>query len=273
MDARNSGLEIAVDTIPLSSGHFVRKDRFIHFLMALSPSLFGCSPDEVVEFLRTIRGREKVIQEAEYILKGGGKDFVLVRTGDTRFESRTVNEIAEELKASPADLLLQMLADEHREFTINMGGKESPNFPNKPHDKSIIDNPYVMVGSDMLYVENGDPYAWYEQFRRGAFPVFFNMYKSKGIAIEEIIRRGTSFPAEQFRLGDRGLLKEGYAADISVLDPEGYKYTGFEEMDRNNPLGMAEGVKYVLINGKITVEDGAINRSYSGKVLKIKGRE
>lgn len=71
----------------------------------------------------------------------------------------------------------------------------------------------------------------------------------KLISLEEAIRRMTSLPAQKFQLNDRGLLKEGMAADIVIFDPEKVK----DISTFAKPHAYSEGFRYVLVNGKLVV--------------------
>lgn len=83
------------------------------------------------------------------------------------------------------------------------------------------------------------------------------------LTLEEAIRRMTSLPAQKFRLRNRGLLKEGYAADIVIFDEK----TVSDLSTFENPHQYSTGFKYVLVNGSITLENGKHNGSRNGAVL------
>jgi N-acyl-D-amino-acid deacylase len=72
------------------------------------------------------------------------------------------------------------------------------------------------------------------------------------ISLEEAIRRMTSLPAAKFQLKDRGLLKEGMAADIVIFDPE----TVMDASTYEQPHQFSKGFQYVLVNGQITIDNG-----------------
>jgi N-acyl-D-amino-acid deacylase len=75
----------------------------------------------------------------------------------------------------------------------------------------------------------------------------------------------TSLPAQKFHLKDRGLLKEGYAADILVFnDQEVQDMSTFEK-----PHQYTKGFKYVLINGMVAIDDGIQNQLRNGKTLRL----
>ena len=119
--------------------------------------------------------------------------------------------------------MLNLLADD-KDYTFWLGGPTRPDFPPEGHSQSIVENPYICVGTDRIMGDSENPYDWYELQRRGGFPVFMNMYLSKGVPVEEIVRRNTSMVAKHFGIKERGELKEGTYADISVIDLEAYDY-------------------------------------------------
>ncbi len=85
--------------------------------------------------------------------------------------------------------------------------------------------------------------------------------EEKIIPLEEAIRRMTSLPAQKFQLKNTGLLKEGMNADIVIFDEN-------EVVDKSNfekPHQYAAGFKFVLVNGKLVVENGKHNGVRSGK--------
>ena len=235
--ARERGVEIAVDTIPKSSGHFKRWDRLLP--------------------LNKVRFKDKLL---------------VFNTADPQMENRAIKEIAFENKIDVNELILKLLENDRDTLTFCQGGLNRQDFPGLPYADNIANNPLVMVGSDKVSGEIADPYAWYELFRKGAFPIFFDLCRQKGVSLEEIIRRITSLPAQQFRLSDRGLLARGKAADITIIDMDNYGYPSNEEIDYKNPLTMAYGVKYSIVNGKIALDDGKVEEIKAGQLLSNYGR-
>jgi N-acyl-D-amino-acid deacylase len=146
-------------------------------------------------------------------------------------------------------------------------------FPGTPYVDNIAHNPLVMVGSDRVSGEDDDPYAWYELFRKGAFPIFFDLCRQNGLSLEEIVRRITSLPAQHFRLSDRGILAKGKAADITILEMNNYTYPSNEDIDYKNPLTMAKGVKYTIVNGKVALDGGTVRDLNAGQLLARNGRK
>ena len=84
------------------------------------------------------------------------------------------------------------------------------------------------------------------------------------ISLEEAIRRMTSLPAQKFQLKNRGLLRGGYAADIVVFNEAAVQDLSTYEQ----PHQYSRGFKYVLVNGKLVIEDEQHNGTRSGMVLR-----
>jgi N-acyl-D-amino-acid deacylase len=85
----------------------------------------------------------------------------------------------------------------------------------------------------------------------------------KIISLEEAIRRMTSLPAQKFGFNDRGLLKEGYAADILIFNEN--EVQDISTYDK--PHAYSKGFKYVIVNGQTVVEDEKHLGTRSGKAL------
>jgi len=86
----------------------------------------------------------------------------------------------------------------------------------------------------------------------------------KVISLEEAVRRMTSLPAQKFGLKDRGILKEGMAADILVFDEKQVKDLSTYEQ----PHAYSVGFTYVIVNGQLVVENGQHLGTRSGKTLR-----
>ena len=83
------------------------------------------------------------------------------------------------------------------------------------------------------------------------------------LPLEQAIRKITSLPAQRERLRDRGLLREGFFADITIFDPA----TIIDRATYANPVEISQGVKYVLVNGQLEFEAGTLTGSQAGRVL------
>jgi N-acyl-D-amino-acid deacylase len=83
------------------------------------------------------------------------------------------------------------------------------------------------------------------------------------LSLEEAIRKMTSLPADQFRLGTRGIVRSGYAADLVIFDPARVADAATFE----KPHAYAIGIPYVLVNGVVVVKKGEQTEALPGQVL------
>ncbi|MBS7627609.1 amidohydrolase family protein, partial [Candidatus Bathyarchaeota archaeon] len=114
--------------------------------------------------------------------------------------------------------------------------------------------------SQALAKERADANAY------GAFPRIFRRYvRELGIlTLEEAVRKVTSLPAQRCGFRDRGILKEGFWADIVIFSPD-------RIVDRatiEEPTRFPEGIDYVIVNGQVVVEGGEHTGAKPGKVLR-----
>jgi N-acyl-D-aspartate/D-glutamate deacylase len=101
----------------------------------------------------------------------------------------------------------------------------------------------------------------------GTFPRVLGRYvREQGIfGLEEAIRKMTSLPAQTFGIKNKGLLKEGFDADLVVFNPA----TVLDRATFENPNQSPQGIPWVLVNGQVAVEDGKAAGSTSGRVLRM----
>jgi len=99
----------------------------------------------------------------------------------------------------------------------------------------------------------------------GNFPRVFRKYvrEEKVISLEDAVRKMSSLPASFLRLKDRGLLLEGYKADVVIFDPEKVE----DKATFLDPHQYSTGFEYVIVNGRISIEKAEYNKTLNGKVL------
>ncbi len=143
--------------------------------------------------------------------------------------------------SSAASFAVQVLRDDGARAMAAFGGMSPKNL------KRILAEPWVCCGTD----ENARPLD--ESLGRGhprsfgSFPLFLKM-TSELCGLPETIRRVTSFPASLFRLKDRGIIKPGCFADLTVFDPAKLDC----KADFAHPHTPAEGIVRVYVNGEPT---------------------
>jgi N-acyl-D-amino-acid deacylase len=130
--------------------------------------------------------------------------------------------------------------------------------------KTIMQYPFNMFASDasIRIYKSGNPHP--RGYGTNARVLGKYVREEKVISLEEAIRRMTSLPAQKFHLSDRGLLRDGFAADIVVFDAATVK----DLSTYDQPHQYSTGFDYVLVNGVITVDAGKHNGSRAGTVLR-----
>ena len=129
--------------------------------------------------------------------------------------------------------------------------------------KRIMQYPFNMFASDasIRVFNQGAPHP--RGYGTNARVLGKYVREEKVISLEEAVRRMTSLPAQKFGLRDRGLLREGMAADIVVFDEK--EVADLSTYDK--PHAYSKGFHYVLVNGQTVVEEGKHVGTRSGQTL------
>jgi N-acyl-D-aspartate/D-glutamate deacylase len=182
------------------------------------------------------------------------------------YEGKSVAEIAKSLNKRPTDAVFDLLKEEG-------GSVPTIYFVISEDDlRFAMQVPWVSIGSDGTAVRpdgilgTGKPHPrWY-----GTFPRVLGKYvrEEKVISLEDAIRKMTSLNAEKLGIPDRGLLKEGMKADITIFDAEKV----IDKATFGNPHQYPEGIQYVIVNGTVVVDKGQHVGTKPGKVLYGKGK-
>ncbi|MEF9438568.1 MAG: amidohydrolase family protein [Candidatus Mariimomonas ferrooxydans] len=139
---------------------------------------------------------------------------------------------------------------------------------NEDNLRTILRCPYTMIGTDSAarsfdgITSSGKPHP--RGF--GSFPRVLGRYvRELGvIPLEEAVHKMTGLPAEIFRIKKRGIISEGFFADITVFDAE--KITDKAGFD--NPFEKPEGIYYVFVNGMPALWKGSLTGALPGRILK-----
>lgn len=200
---------------------------------------------------------------AENLVRRGGADRIQFRRfePDPSIEGRLLSDVAEERGVDPLDLSIEL---------IQLGSPGIVSFNMDEDDiETFMVQPWTMTSSD------GDLVPWMEGVPHprsyGSFPRKIREYVvERGvIALPFAIRSMTSLPAQVYRIPDRGLIREGMAADVVVFDLAKIREKGtFTE-----PHQLAEGMVHVFVNGQAAVRDGAFTGVLAGEVLRKAVRE
>lgn len=83
------------------------------------------------------------------------------------------------------------------------------------------------------------------------------------VSLPELIHRITGLPAQRYHLEGKGIIREGYDADLVLMDYDALT----DRATYADPTALAEGIDYVMVNGRIVYRDGRLTGETPGKVL------
>jgi len=124
-----------------------------------------------------------------------------------------------------------------------------------------VAHPAGMIASDaILFGEWPSPRSY------GCFPVVLAEFvrAEKHLRLPEAIRKMTSFPAQRLGLPDRGILRDGFKADVVAFNPDTVKAPATKENPKQYPVG----IEYVIVNGQMGIERGANTGALPGRALR-----
>jgi len=128
----------------------------------------------------------------------------------------------------------------------------------------ILQYPFNMIASDAGIAKFGSGMPHPRAYGTNARVLGRYVREQKVIRLEEAIRRMSSLPAQKFNLRDRGLVREGMAADLVVFDEQAVG----DAATYTTPHAYSNGFSYVIVNGETVVENGKHTGVRSGQVLK-----
>ncbi|HEX6181690.1 MAG TPA: D-aminoacylase [Chitinophagaceae bacterium] len=245
--ARKEGVEVTIDQYPYT---------------ASSTGLSTLIPDEILadgtdSILARLKRPETKKYVVNYMLKKLKQrklnhfSYAVVANyrADTTMNGKSIEEINKAWGRKHR-------AKDEAETVIDMmlNGGASMVFHGMSEDdiKYIMRYPFNMFASDASIRVFGEGVPHPRGYGTNARVLAKYVREEKVLSLEEAIRRMTSLPAQKFKLNDRGLLREGMAADIVIFDEKTVK----DSSTFNKPHQYSTGFKYVLVNGKLTVENG-----------------
>jgi N-acyl-D-amino-acid deacylase len=211
-------------------------------------------------FLERLAGadRERITTAVRENLarRGGAATLVVSSYGPDRgLEGRSLADVAKARQVDPADLVVSLLER-------GDGGLVSFNM-SEADVAHIMRQPWTMTCSDGDLTVPGDGKPHPRGY--GAFARKLGVYaRDRGVVrLEDAIRSMTSLPAQVFGLKDRGVIRRGARADLVVFDPAAVRDTATYA----SPQQVAEGTRWVVVNGVVVVDEGKPTGATPGRVL------
>lgn len=203
------------------------------------------------DFAEVVTTRREELQTYLYnrVMKRNGPEATLLGTGP--WKGKTLKEIATESGKAFTDVLID---------DIGPGGASAAYFV---MDTALQEQ--LMTDSLMMFCSDGSPTGHHPR-GHGTFAKIIETYvvNQRLFRLEDIVRKMTWLPAQTLGLKDRGYLANGMKADILVFDPEKVRAKATYE----NPYQLAEGMDFVLVNGKIARSGDEFSPERNGKVLR-----
>ena len=201
--------------------------------------------------------------EHQVAYRGGADNLVVFDYPDRSYIGKSVAELAEGRGQSVADFAITMQMEG---FSDREGGARLRGFSVNEEDmEAYASQPWVATASDGGISLPEDGPAIHARYY-GTFPRKIRRYAlERGvISVEFAVRAATSLPAQIIGLRNRGLLREGFVADVVVMDLDRVR----DMADFTNPHQYAQGIEYVLVNGDFAVDgEGNLTRLLRGVVI------
>jgi N-acyl-D-amino-acid deacylase len=256
--ARKQGLEVTIDQYP-----YTASSTSINTLVP--EEILADNQDSVRARLQNPEIRKKVISSMLRSLKKRKlKHFSYAVVANFRFDSTYNGKSIEQInlmkgrkhhRRQEAETILDMVMQGGASAVFHGMGEEDV--------KRIMQYPFNMFASDASIRQFGVGVPHPRGYGTNARVLSKYVREMRVISLEEAIRRMTSLPAQTFQLQDRGLLREGYAADIVIFDETMVK----DVATYAQPHAYSKGFKYVLVNGVLTAENEKHLGVRAGKAL------
>jgi N-acyl-D-aspartate/D-glutamate deacylase len=189
------------------------------------------------------------VEMTENMRRRGGANTLLMTSGRDSIRGKRLDQIAAEWKMSPIDAAMKIILN---------GGASVASFNMNESDIVAFMKPdFISTDSDG---SDGHPRKY------GTYPKFFHEYvmQKKVMTLPRGVQRSTSAPARQLGIKDRVTIAVGRFADLIAFDPEKF----VDRSTYEQPTLLAEGMRYVVVNGVVAIDDGKYSGALAGRVLK-----
>jgi N-acyl-D-amino-acid deacylase len=268
--ARDHGLDITADQYPYIAG-------MTGLQLSLPPKYLEGSHQQVVARLADAKAREEIRQLIATGVPGwenhvqgtGGWHGVMLaavlKAENKQYEGRRMDEVAKMMGKDPVDALCDLLASEETfPYAIYFAMDEAD-------VRTAMQQPWVGFGSDGMAVNPEMKFMSKPHPRfYGTFPRVLGVYvrEQRVLSLPDAVRKMTSLPAQILGLTDRGSLRRGMAADITIFDPEKVSDTATFASPTQYPVG----IPYVIVNGVVVIDQGSHSGALPGHVLYGRGK-
>ena len=271
-EARSNGVEITADQYPYIAA-------MTGLEQCLPPRYLEGTSQQIVARLKSADARARIRADILNGLPGwednevksvGGWHGVMVascqKPENKKYEGKRMDEVAKMMGKDPVDALCDLLISEEASVGAIYFSMSEPDV------ELAMKQPWVGIGSDGSAVSpemtfEGKPHPRFY----GTFPRVLGVYvrERKVLTLPEAVHKVTGLSAKIVGLADRGLLKPGMAADITLFDPA----TVSDKATFENPAQYPVGIPYVIVNGVVVIDKGEHRGARPGRVLYGKGKK
>ena len=276
-EARSKGLDVSFDVIPNTTGGVFTFKYLVDFLAPWVRELGSREALSKALKMKDFRNEiKRIINEGKWWYINPKVDpywsmkILILKHINEKYSGKTIYEVSKELNKDPLEVLFDLIIeDPYARATYRSLMYEDEVI-------ELIKHPLSMICTDVFSVD----YKWELKSipsflphpnTYGSFPRFIKryVYELKVLSIESAIKKITYMPARKLGLQKRGLIKQGYYADIVIFNPRNIGFKGNELEPRVPP----DGIMYVIVNGAITVKEGKYLGIRKGVIIKRRERE
>jgi N-acyl-D-amino-acid deacylase len=268
--ARARGIDVAASVYPYT--------RASNGLVAnFPPWVAEGGTDKMIARLKDPAQRERIKREMdeasdawenEWLGSGGPSGVTLIQVLSPelkKYEGMDFVEIGRQMNKDPKDAAMDIVIADRGESAVVIACMDEPDV------RAAVSSPIVTFGSDSEAQAEDGPLSKSKAHPRafGTFPRVLGEYvrEEHTMRMEEAVRKMTSLAASRVGLLDRGILRPGMLADITVFDPRTVK----DVATFNDPLHYSLGVRFVFVNGRPVIWEGSITDERPGRALKGQG--
>jgi N-acyl-D-amino-acid deacylase len=262
-DARARGVDVSGDVYPYHAGS-TKMDNL------LPAWVHDGGVGRLLERIADRPTRRRIVEECLVdgerwlTISSGSLGFDEIRVATCRqrdLEGLTLAALARQTGKTPAEAMMDLLLEERA--TVGMVSFSQ----NLENVAKVLRHPAIMIGSDSIGLSEGTGPKHGKPHPRmyGTFPRVLGVYarEQKLFSLETAVHKMTGMPAARLRLSDRGVVREGHAADLVVFDPA----TVRDEATFADPHRYPTGIPYVVVNGDVVVDAGRFRAAGGGRVL------
>lgn len=210
------------------------------------------------DHLRNASELIKIKEEiADNIERRGGADTLIISWLPERreFEGKNLKDISLLMKKSPVDAAIELLlVGDPSIIAFDMVNSDVEYFMKQPYVMTSSDGEIPLFGQGLPHPRT------YGTFTR---KIRAYVLDREILSLEHAVRAATGLPATMLGFKDRGLVREGYIADITIFDSSKIR----DRATYEKPHQYSEGIDYVLIDGKTVIDNGVFTGILAGKPL------